>query len=103
MQHLEVDEHVILAVPRDALLLIAGSVGEACDALTDCDSTARVGFDKSEARRLRSECWTLRSLDGARAMPRSPEIFIELTNRLDGHGSSHAVCHKKLGLCCVSY
>jgi hypothetical protein len=48
-------DQVVLHLTRAELLLLAGSVNEAMEAVEDWEFPARLGADKAAARTLRSE------------------------------------------------
>jgi len=48
-------ERVVLSLSRGDLLLLAGSVNEAIEAVEDWEFPTRLGVEKDEARALRSE------------------------------------------------
>lgn len=48
-------EHVVLTLSRDELLLLAGSVNEALEAVEDWEFETRLGADKDAARRVRND------------------------------------------------
>lgn len=48
-------ERVLLSLTRDELLLLAGSVNEAIEAVEDWEFSTRLGAEKDEARALRGE------------------------------------------------
>ena len=47
-------EQVVLSLTREELLLLAGSVNEAIEAVEDWEFSTRLGVQKDEARALRS-------------------------------------------------
>lgn len=51
----EAGDHVVLALSRDELLLLAGSVNEALEAVEDWEFETRLGADKDAARRVRND------------------------------------------------
>ncbi|RBY97018.1 hypothetical protein DQ237_05315 [Blastococcus sp. TF02-8] len=46
---------IILSLTRDELLLIAGAVNEAIEAVDDWEFATRLGVDKEAARTMRAE------------------------------------------------
>jgi len=48
-------EQMVLAMSRAELLLLAGSVGEAIEAVGDWEFSTRMGADKAAARALRRD------------------------------------------------
>lgn len=48
-------EQVVLTLSREELLLMAGSVNEAIEAVQDWEFSTRLGADKDAARALRAE------------------------------------------------
>lgn len=48
-------DRVVLTVSREQLLLLAGSVNEAIEAIEDWEFSTRLGADKDDARQLRAE------------------------------------------------
>jgi hypothetical protein len=48
-------DQVVLYLTRAELLLLAGSVNEAIEAVEDWEFSARLGTDKANARTLRTE------------------------------------------------
>ena len=48
-------EQVVLAMSRSELLLLAGLVGEAIEAVGDWEFSTRLGADKAAARQLRRD------------------------------------------------
>lgn len=55
MELLEGQEQVVLSLTRGELILLAGSVNEAIEAVDDWEFSTRLGATKDEARALRSE------------------------------------------------
>ena len=53
-QHGQSDQ-VVLRLTRAELLLLAGSVNEAIEAVDDWEFSTRLGADKADARALRTE------------------------------------------------
>ncbi len=52
-------DQIVLHVTRAELLLLAGSVNEAIEAVEDWEFPTRLGVDKADARALRSELSSL--------------------------------------------
>jgi hypothetical protein len=50
---------VVLTVSREQLLLLAGCVNEAIEAVDDWEFSTRLGTEKGDARRLRAELGSL--------------------------------------------
>lgn len=48
-------EQVVLSLSRDELLLLAGSINEAIEAVEDWEFPTRLGAEKDQARALRGE------------------------------------------------
>jgi hypothetical protein len=48
-------DRVVLTLSREQLLLLAGSVNEAIEAVEDWEFPTRLGAEKEEARRLRAD------------------------------------------------
>jgi hypothetical protein len=48
-------EQIVLAMSRSELLLLAGSVGEAIEAVGDWEFSSRLGAEKAAARQLRRD------------------------------------------------
>jgi hypothetical protein len=48
-------EQIVLSLSRSELLLLAGSVGEAIEAVGDWEFSTRLGADKADARQLRRD------------------------------------------------
>jgi hypothetical protein len=48
-------EQIVLAMSRSELLLLAGSVGEAIEAVGDWEFSTRLGADKAAALKLRRD------------------------------------------------
>jgi hypothetical protein len=48
-------DRVTLTLSREQLLLLAGSVNEAIEAVEDWEFSTRLGAEKDDARRLRAE------------------------------------------------
>lgn len=55
VQHTQDGEQVILALSRAELLLLAGSVNEAIEAVEDWEFSTRLGEEKSVVQQLRSD------------------------------------------------
>jgi hypothetical protein len=55
LTHHDRADQIVLHLTRAELLLLAGSVNEAIDAVDDWEFPIRVGAEKAEARALRSE------------------------------------------------
>lgn len=51
----EAGDHVVLALSRDELLLLAGSVNEALEAVEDWEFETRLGAGKDAARQVRND------------------------------------------------
>ncbi len=55
MQAMEVGHHVVLALSRDQLLLLSGTINEALEAVEDWEFSTRLGATTAEARRLQED------------------------------------------------
>lgn len=55
LAHHDQSDQVVLYLTRAELLLLAGSVNEAIEAVEDWEFSARLGADKANARTLRTE------------------------------------------------